>query len=223
MSDAHVVMKERFDLLVFDWDGTLFNSIEWIVDCIQRAASVCDCAVPSATAARSVIGLSLEGAMAELFPGVRGPTARELVEAYRSFYCARAIGEADLFAGVHDMLDVLRERGYLLAIATGKTRAGLMHALAATSTRTLFDTIRSADETASKPDPEMLVQITAELAVPPERTLMIGDSVHDLRMAMNAGMEAIAVSCGANTREQLLGLRPLACLDHTVELLSILV
>lgn len=216
-------MKDRFDLLVFDWDGTLFDSIEWIVHCVQKAALACGCAVPSAATARSVIGLSLDGAMAELFPGVPGPTASSLVEAYRRLYCARTIGEADLFAGVRDMLEALRERGYRLAVATGKTHAGLMHALDATSTAALFDSVRSADETASKPDPEMLVQITAELSVPRERTLMIGDSVHDLRMAINAGMDAIGVACGANTREQLQELRPLACLGHTTELLGILV
>jgi phosphoglycolate phosphatase len=216
-------MKDRFDLLVFDWDGTLFNSIEWIVDCIQRAALACDCAAPSEATARSVIGLSLDGAMAELFPGVVGPTAQRLVEAYREFYFARAIGEADLFAGVRDMLEALREAGYKLAVATGKNRNGLSRALDATATGALFHTVRSAEETASKPNPEMLLQIMAELEVPRERTLMIGDSVHDLRMALNAGTDAVAVACGANTLEQLLALNPLACLENTAELLTLLV
>lgn len=216
-------MKDRFDLLVFDWDGTLINSIQWIVECIQKSALACGCAVPSEAAARSVIGLSLDRAMAELFPGVTGPTAGRLVEAYRSFYFARAVGEDDLFTGIRAMLEALRGTGYQLAVATGKNRAGLSRALDATATRSLFHAFRSAEETASKPNPEMLLQIMAELNVRRERTLMIGDSVHDLRMALNAGTDAVAVACGANTQEELEALGPLACLGHTAELLALLV
>lgn len=216
-------MKDRFDLLVFDWDGTLFDSIAWIVECIQRAAVDCGYAVPSEEAARSVIGLSLDGAMAGLFPGAVGATAERLAQAYRDYYGKWAISEVDLFAGVRDMLGKLREDGYKLAVATGKTRDGLSHALEATATETLFDTVRSAEETSSKPNPEMLLQIMAELDVPRERTLMIGDSVHDLRMALNARVDAIGVACGANSPEQLLALNPLVCLDHTAELLDLLV
>ncbi len=216
-------MKNRYDLLVFDWDGTLFDSIAWIVESIQRAAAICQCEVPSDESARSVIGLSLDGAMAALFPAVSRPTATRLVEEYRHNYLARTFGEEDLFPQVRQMLEVLQQYGYRLAVATGKTRRGLIEAMAATATQGFFSAVRSADETASKPHPEMLLQLMRELKVVPERTLMVGDSVHDLRMARNAGVDAIAVSCGANTRQQLCELEPLLCLEHTAALLPLLV
>jgi phosphoglycolate phosphatase len=215
-------MKDRFELLVFDWDGTLCNSIGWIVRCIQQAALTCGVPVPSDEAARSVIGLRTDVAMLELFPGISGPIVGNLVTAYREAYFSKTVGQDDLFAGITEMLRGLRAKGYKLAVATGKTHRALNRALEATVTASFFDTVRSAETTASKPDPEMLLQIMAELDVPSERTLMIGDSVHDLRMAANARTDAVAVSCGANTHEQLLALKPLLCLDRTADLLVLL-
>lgn len=215
-------MKDRFELLVFDWDGTLCDSICWIVQCIRQAALACGFPAPSDEAARSVIGLRTDVAMVDLFPGISGPIVGDLVTAYREAYFSKAIGAEDLFTGVTGMLQGLRARGYKLAVATGKTRKALNRALEATATASYFDTVRSADTTASKPDPEMLLQIMAELDVPRERTLMIGDSVHDLRMAFNARTGAVAVACGANTQAQLLALNPLACLEHTADLLTLL-
>ncbi|MBS1211427.1 MAG: HAD-superfamily hydrolase, subfamily variant 1 [Proteobacteria bacterium] len=216
-------MRNRYHLLVFDWDGTLFDSIGWIVESIQRAAAICQCRVPSDEAARSVIGLSLDGAMSELFPAATGPTTTRLVEEYRRIYLARKFGEDDLFPQVREMLQTLQDSGYKLAVATGKTRGGLIEAMGATGTRRFFDAVRSADETASKPHPEMLLQLMGELEVAPERTLMVGDSLHDLRMARNAGVDAVAVSCGANSRQQLCELEPLLCLEQTAALLPLLV
>ena len=215
-------MKERFELLVFDWDGTLCDSIGWIVHCIQQAVLACGLPALSDEAARSVIGLRTDVAMMELFPGITGPFVGNLVTAYREAYFSKAVGAEDLFAGVTEMLRGLRARGYKLAVATGKTNKALNRALEATATASLFDTVRSAETTASKPDPEMLLQIMAELDVPRERTLMIGDSVHDLRMASNARTCAVAVACGANTEEQLLALNPLVCLVRTADLLALL-
>lgn len=215
-------MRDRYELLVFDWDGTLFDSIGWIVESIQRAAAICRCDVPSDESARSVIGLSLSGAMAELFPGISDSLATRLIEEYRRIYHDRKFGENDLFPKVREMLEALRERGYRLAVATGKTRVGLMDALGATGTLACFDAVRSADETASKPDPLMLLQLMGEIGVNTERTLMVGDSLHDLRMARNAGVDAVAVSCGANTRQQLAVLEPVLCLEQTAALLPFL-
>jgi len=215
-------MSSRFDLLVFDWDGTLFDSVGWIVDCLRQAACDCGLPMPSDRAAKSVIGLGLKEAMEALFPEHPSETAFRLAESYRRYYGGKTIGADGLFAGVPGMLAELRERGYRLAVATGKTRAGLDHALAATGTELLFHSTRCADETASKPDPEMLFQLMSELDIARERTLMVGDSLHDLRMARNAGVPAIGVGCGANDLAELAELGPLACLERTADLLKIL-
>ncbi|NJD06101.1 MAG: HAD-IA family hydrolase [Methylococcaceae bacterium] len=216
-------MKNRFDLLVFDWDGTLFDSIPFIVDCLQGAARDCGLPVPSDTAARGVIGLSLDQAMLALFPVVGSGRRADLIEAYRRFYERRPACPQDLFHGVAAMLEQLKRAGYRLAVASGKTSTQLTKAIAATGTAGWFDALRGPDQTASKPDPLMLQEIMADLGSAPERTLMIGDSVHDLQMAANARVEAVAVTCGANSRAQLMAFNPLHCLQQTRELAAILV
>lgn len=215
-------MRNQFDLLVFDWDGTLFDSVGWIVDCLQRAAHGCGLPIPSDQEAKSVIGLGLMEAMEALFPEYPSEMARRLVEGYRRHYGDRIISADGLFAGVLDMLTELRGRGYRLAVATGKTRAGLNHALAATGTELFFHSTRCADETVSKPNPEMLFQLMSEAGIARERTLMVGDSLHDLRMAHNAGVAAVGVGCGANDLFELAEFDPLACIERTTDLLEIL-
>jgi phosphoglycolate phosphatase len=215
-------MKNRFELLIFDWDGTLMDSIGWIVHCLQTAAEQIGCKVPPPQAAKDVIGLSIVRAMETLFPEA-GPELREqLVRAYSQEYASRILGSGDLFAGVREMLEELNGSGYRLAVATGKTRAGLQKALQATGTEDLFYITRAADETASKPDPKMLLEIMSHAEVAPARTLMIGDSIHDLQMAQNARISAIGVSCGAHSEEILQQYRPLLCLQQPAELLNII-
>lgn len=211
-------MKDRFDLLVFDWDGTLIDSIAWIVSCIQGAAAICHCAVPSADESREIIGLDLGKAIAKLFPDSTTTTRARLIENYRSLYLARILDRTDLFTGVYDMLQQLRVDKYLLAIATGKSRSGLQQALETTNTGALFDAWRCADETVSKPDPTMLLELMQELGVEKERTLMIGDSIHDLLMARNAQIVSVGVTCGAFTEKALRQHNPLLCLDRTADL-----
>jgi phosphoglycolate phosphatase len=213
-------MKNRFDLLVFDWDGTLIDSIQWIVESLNFAAEQCGLSVPEEQLARSVIGLSLDRAMATLFPQAGHTEIEPLMLAYQQHYNSKPLGRDALFAGVPEMLEELHEQGYKLAVATGKTRAGLDHAMTATDAFDWFHATRTAGETASKPDPLMLRQLMKELDVAPERTLMIGDSVHDMRMAQNAGIEAVGVFCGADRREQILAFQPLLGLENTVELLD---
>jgi phosphoglycolate phosphatase len=215
-------MKDRFDLLIFDWDGTLFDSIGWIVECLQGAAQASGVPVPSEYLARSVIGLSIQHAMEALCPGAAPGVAERLVEHYRRQYMSRPTTPAGLFEGVPELLTGLRERGYRLAVATGKARSGLDHALRGTGTADWFHITRCADETASKPHPKMLFEIMEALDTPPERALMIGDSLHDLRMAESAGIAAIAVGCGANTLDELAELSPLACLEETRALAALL-
>jgi len=165
-------MKNRFDLIIFDWDGTLINSIDWITSCLQHAAIQYDCPIPESQAAKDVIGLSITKAMQTLFPEVDKPTQKQLVACYSQKYFSKQISRDDLFPGVYEMLVQLNEAGYRLAVATGKTRVGLQEALQATGTEELFCITRCADETASKPDPRMLREIIQHTHTAKERSLM---------------------------------------------------
>jgi len=211
-------MKDRYDVLIFDWDGTLFDSIGWIVACLRHAARESGFAVPTESAARSVIGLSLPQAMQTLYPGSSEDMAQRLAQHYRTLYNTQTAASLGLFEGVETLLRDFRQRGYRLAVATGKARAGLDRALRETGMTDFFHATRCADETASKPHPLMIHQLLEELAAPPERALLIGDSLHDLRMAQNAGIDVVAVACGANSREELIEFGPLYCLETTTEL-----
>jgi phosphoglycolate phosphatase len=211
-------MNDQFELIIFDWDGTLIDSVHWITECLQQSARDCGLPVPEARLARSVIGLSLERAMGTLFPEAAPADLQPLMAAYHRYYDARILGQGDMFAGVPDLLDALRRKGYKLAVATGKTRNGLEQALTATGCAGWFHATRAANETASKPDPLMLLQLMEELDVLPERTLMVGDSVHDLQMARNADIDAIGVAGGANDWEELLAFFPLLVVREAADL-----
>lgn len=213
-------MKKKFDLLIFDWDGTLINSIDWITHCLQHAAAACHYPIPEAQAAKDVIGLSIYKAMQALFPSADKPTQDKLVGYYSEKYASKQLSREDLFPGVYDMLVELKENGYQLAVATGKTRAGLQEALAATDTEHLFCITRCSDETASKPHPKMLHEIIAHTQVAKDRALMIGDSVHDLQMAHNTPISAIAVASGAHSAAFLQQHNPLMCLQQPAELIN---
>ena len=215
-------MKNRFDVIIFDWDGTLVNSIDWIVHCVQRAAAESRCQIPETQAARDIIGLSLKNAIKQLFPGIDADAQQRLVISYSEQFLSRQIDRDDLFDGVYDMLISLKQAGYQLAVATGKTRAGLDRALLGTGIADLFCVTRCADETQSKPDPAMVNEIIKHLGSANDRTLMVGDSVHDLQMAVNAEIAAVGVSCGAHSRDVLEKHNPLLCLQHTTELIDFL-
>ncbi len=209
--------KKQFDLIVFDWDGTLMDSTATIVKCIQAAARDLGMEVPSREAASHVIGLSLEQAMHTALPGLDPKHYPAVVERYRYHYLAQD-QELVLFDGVPEMLADLAGQGYFLAVATGKSRVGLNRALRAMDLVSFFDATRCADETFSKPHPAMLLELTEELGQDMERTLMIGDTTHDLQMAVNAGAAGIGVRYGAHPEEQLRSLNPLFVADSTVDL-----
>ncbi|SJM96489.1 HAD family hydrolase [Crenothrix polyspora] len=213
-------MNKRFDLIIFDWDGTLINSIDWIAHCLQKAGRVHGFAVPELQDAKNVIGLSIHNALLTLFPDADGATLDKLVACYNQEYFSKQLSRVDFFTGVYDMLLALKQSGYQLAVATGKTRAGLDKVLTATDTGDLFCITRCADETASKPDPKMLHEIMQHTKVAQQRTLMVGDSVHDLHMAQNAQIASIAVLCGSHTEDFLQQYHPLACLMRPTELLN---
>src|SRR5690242_11386175 len=193
----------RYRLLVFDWDGTLVDSAGIIVRCIQSACRDLGLPAPTDERASHVIGLGLHDALAYAIPGLQSEDYGRVIERYRMHFLARDAG-IPLFPGVRAMLAGLRDRGHVLAIATGKSRAGL---------RSLFAASRCADQCAPKPAPSMLRELMEELGTNEANTLMIGDTVHDLRMAVNAGAGAVAVSYGAHSREDLTALAPLACVD----------
>ncbi|MDP5240873.1 HAD-IIIA family hydrolase [Uliginosibacterium sp. 31-16] len=206
-------MSERnFDLIVFDWDGTLMDSTALIVESIQAACADIGVAIPPRERAAHVIGLSLLGAVQEVAPDLDEAGCQQLAERYRHHYLARD-HETVLFDGARELLESLREQGYQLAIATGKARRGLNRVLAQSGLEPLFHASRCADESFSKPHPGMLLELMDELFVAPERTLMIGDTTHDLLMAKNAGAAALAMTYGAHPVEGLAAEQPLALLD----------
>lgn len=207
----------RYDLIVFDWDGTLFDSTALIVRAIQAACRDLGAPVPSDEAAAHVIGLGLQDALQHAVPDLPGDLYPELGRRYRQHYFA-SHDQVTLFAGVPELLTGLRERNHWLAVATGKNRHGLNEALRISGLAGSFDATRTADETRSKPHPQMLQELMREFGVDPERTLMIGDTTHDLQLAANAGTDAVAVAYGAHPPEQLGDLRPLTIAHSVLEL-----
>jgi phosphoglycolate phosphatase len=207
----------RFDLIVFDWDGTLSDSTRVISRCIQLAVADLGYEPPSTEAASFVIGLGLTQALAHAAPQVPREQWPQLGDRYR-FHWTQRLGDIDLFDGSQALLGALQNHGSKLAIATGKSRSGLNAALEQCGLRPYFDATRTADETAGKPDPLMLHELMAELNVPPERTLMIGDTTHDLALARNAGCASAAVSFGAHGAASFTGFDPLIVAHSTTEL-----
>ena len=210
-------MAERFDLIVFDWDGTLMDSAAAIVRAMQAAARDLDLPPPPEERARYVIGLGLGDALRHAIPELEEADYPRMVERYRHHYLS-SDHELSLFEGVDVLIDALAGRGHLLAVATGKSRVGLNRALGHTGLGRYFHATRCADECFSKPHPAMLEELMDELGAAPERTLMIGDTTHDLLMARNAGVAGLAVSFGAHPVEQLLAEAPLACVHTPAEL-----
>lgn len=204
-----VAPRRRFGLLVFDWDGTLSDSIPLIAWSLQAACRDIGVEIPDAAAARQVIGLGLDDALSRVVPNVPASRHSELVARYRDHFIAR--DEAiSLFDGVPAMLAELNARGFLLAIATGKSRQGLARAMAQQDVGRFFVATRCADEGFPKPHPEMLLHLVERTGVAAEETLMIGDTTHDLELARNAGVPSLAVTYGAHSPADLAGLQPLA-------------
>ena len=207
----------RFDLVVFDWDGTLFDSTRLIARCIQNACADVGTAVPSDGDASYVIGLGLGDALAHAAPNLPKERYRELADRYRHHYF-QSQHDIVLFDGTTEMLTSLKERNVRLAVATGKTRRGLDEALRISPLAGLFDATRTADETRGKPDPLMLHELMREIGTPATRTLMIGDTTHDLQLAANAGCASVAVSFGAHEPEAFEAHGPLHVAHSTAEL-----
>ena len=200
-------MARQFDLIAFDWDGTLFDSTTIITRCIQAAVRDVGGTVPSDRDASYVIGMGLMQALAHAAPDVPPEKYPELGSRYRHHYTKHQ-DDITLFDGVLPLLADLKARHHVLAVATGKSRRGLDEALSDGQLRGVFDGSRTADETAGKPHPRMLHELMREFDVAPERTLMIGDTTHDLQMAVNAGCAGVGVSYGAHEPEAFHVLQP---------------
>jgi len=215
MSEAWENM--RYQMIVWDWDGTLMDSTPTIVDCIQKACADLDFPIPSDELASHVIGLGLADALRIAIPAISPERHPAMVERFRYYYLAKD-HELTLFKGARELLSTLKDRGHFLAVATGKPREGLNRSLKFHQLEDMFTDTRTADETKSKPHPQMLFELSDALMVPLDKILMIGDTSHDLNMALNAGVDAVAVTYGAHSANSLRTLNPVKCVDSVEEL-----
>ncbi len=196
-------MTKHYDLIVFDWDGTLMDSALHIVTSMQHAIRGLSLPARTDEQLRELIGLGLNDAFARLYPELNTAATLQLLSEYRQHFLNPPVPEARLFSGVQDTLSELMAQGYQLAVATGKSRRGLDRALSETGLGPLFVTSRCADECKSKPDPQMLEEILWECEVDPVRALMVGDTEYDVAMARSAGVRAVGVACGVHAPERL--------------------
>lgn len=210
-------MKKRYDLIVFDWDGTVMDSTAVIACSIQAACRDLNLPVPSDEDARYVIGMGLIEALRHAVPEAPESMYEQLAQRYRYHFLAQD-ATIPLFAEARETIHELHEQGYWLAVATGKNRNGLNRVLEACEMGKYFHATRTADQTFSKPHPAMLLEIMDELGLTADRVLMVGDTTHDLQMAINAGVDVVGVTHGAHPVEQLRALNPLALLDDFSEL-----
>lgn len=206
-------MPRQYELLIFDWDGTLMDSIARIVNCFGNACADAGLPVPPESAMRHVIGLGLSEAVDMLLPGVDNALRERVVARYREHFLHIDQTAMPLFSGVRAGLEELVSSGYLLAVATGKSRRGLDRVLQETGMSSLFVATRCADEALSKPHPKMLHDLLDYTGLSSEHALMVGDTTYDLQMARTAAMDSLAVSYGVHSRETLLAHAPRACLD----------
>jgi len=206
----------NYRLVVFDWDGTLIDSAGTIVQCIQEAARDMGIEVPAAERARHVIGLGLQDSLRHAVPGLAAERYREFADCYRRHFVSRQDSMA-LFPGILELLEELK-KDKLLAIATGKSRKGLDRALEFDKLGGFFSASRCADETNPKPHPAMLLELMDEFSISREKTIMIGDTSHDLDMARAAGVDALAVTYGAHDERGLRACGPLGCVASVQEL-----
>ncbi len=210
-------MTKRYDLIVFDWDGTVMDSTALISGSIQAACRDLGLAVPDDETARHVIGLGLDQALRYAVPDLSEQRRPELVERYRHHFLLQD-EKIPLFDGARETIIELHQTGYQLAVATGKSNAGLSRAMQATDMKQYFQATRTADQTFSKPHPAMLLELMDELNVSAERTLMVGDTTHDVLMAQNAQVDVVAIEHGAHSAAQLQQLNPLALVGNFAQL-----
>ncbi|WFE67982.1 HAD-IA family hydrolase [Thiomicrospira sp. R3] len=211
-------MASRFKVVIFDWDGTLMNSEARIVSAIQVAAKRCGLPVLSAHQSKQIIGLSLDRAIGQLYPQAKSSQVAEMAKAYTQHFLYESEVEMQAYEGAVELLVSLRQAGYLLAVATGKSRKGLDLVLQKSGFGEYFDITRTPIESASKPDPLMLNQILMHLSLKADQALMVGDTTFDMQMAQSIAMPRVAMSHGVHELERLQTFKPLASFDHLNEL-----
>ena len=213
---------KSYELVIFDWDGTLMDSVSKIVTCMQQMAGSLSMNVPSEQAVRDIIGLSMDEALKTLYPLLEQADFVPMIASYKDHYLTLNTTPSPLFDGSEKLLTELAARNYRMAVATGKGRNGLNRVLAETGLGHHFESSRCADESKSKPNPDMLHELLEQLKVTPERAVMVGDSLHDLNMANNAGIDSVGVSYGAHSAEKLITAKPKAIITEPLGLLTLL-
>ena len=209
---------EEYRLVIFDWDGTLLDSVGSIVECTQVALAELELDTVPERTIRQVLGLSLRETVETLCPGCDEELFQKVVETYRKHWFGGYSTRPILFEGVTETLDELQCRGLLMAVATAKGRIGLDADLEATGLDGRFAATRTITEAPSKPHPGMVLEILEELGVEPAEAVVVGDTTHDLRMAANAGVDGVAVCSGSHPRGELMALEPAGCLESATEL-----
>lgn len=210
---------KKYAAVVFDWDGTVMDSTHSIVKAIQDACADLGLAVPDARDAAWVIGLSLESALYRCVPDLTAQQLPVFLDRYRHHFLALD-RKIKLFDGIVDVLQLVRQRQGMLAVATGKSRVGLDRVLERVQLGEMFHTTRCADETASKPQPDMLIEILAELQLDSDQVLMVGDTTHDIDMAANAGVDSMAVTYGAHDIPTLTASQPTVMVSSVAQMQS---
>ena len=201
-------MYKRYELVIFDWDGTLMDSTARIVSCLQQSALLAGLTMPSVDDARHIIGLGLHEGFRVLFPDADDKHEKEMLRYYKEEFVHRNNTKHELFSGVLDWLGDSGRDAVLIAVATGKSRVGLDRELTAHGMHEYFVCTRCADECFSKPNPQMVLEILSETGMAPEQAIMVGDTTFDLDMAQAAGIDALGLTQGAHNKEQLLNSTP---------------
>lgn len=211
-----------YQLVIFDWDGTVMDSTGRIIACMHKAGADLCLPVLEDDAVREIIGLGLPEALRTLYPGIDDQALERMRERYAVHFVAAEASPSRLYPGARETLAALRRAGLRLAVATGKSRKGLDRVWASSGLGDSFDASRCADETHSKPHPAMVTELLTELRVAPDRALVVGDTSFDLQMARDAGVDRVAVSYGAHPVDRLMNFHPLAVIDALPQLLPLL-
>jgi phosphoglycolate phosphatase len=211
-------LKRRYDLVIFDWDGTLMDSVGRIVSSMRAAAADAGLNVPTEQAVKGIIGLSLHEVYDILFPGAPEKYLDQLKDAYRQHYVELDNTPTPMFAGALETIDYLKSSGYQIAVATGKARPGLQRVWNEINMNGVFDASRCADECMGKPHPQMVLEILKETRIDPSRSIVVGDTSYDMEMAQRATVDRVAALYGAHHPELLTPYSPVKKLDNLIEL-----
>jgi phosphoglycolate phosphatase len=211
-------MNHEAKLIVFDWDGTLMDSVAHIVACLQNAINELSLEPKSNDELKNIIGLGLREAFYALYPQANDNELTALTARYREYFFDQDSAPCELFSGARELVEELNEKNYFLAVATGKGRNGLDKVLNETGMNKFFPVTRCADESHSKPHPQMILDIIDYYGINANEAIMVGDTDYDLQMANNAKAKSIGVTYGVHEKQRLLDCKPLICLDNMNEL-----